>query len=65
MEPLVFPERIGRALNVQMVILHVRAAWEELFKGHFGNDIIDEFFDLLEKKMVVLHLVTILQQAVD
>ncbi len=35
-----------------MVILHVRAAWEEHFKGHFGKDIIDEFFDLLEKKMV-------------
>jgi hypothetical protein len=59
MEPLVFPERIGKALNFQMIILHLSAAWEELIKGHFGTDIIDELFDLLEKEMVEFHLVRI------
>uniref|UniRef100_A0A2N9IK40 Uncharacterized protein n=1 Tax=Fagus sylvatica TaxID=28930 RepID=A0A2N9IK40_FAGSY len=52
MEPLIFPERIRMALDVQMVILQLRAAWEELIKGHFGNDIIDELFDLFKKKIV-------------
>jgi hypothetical protein len=55
MEPLVRPARTGMAPSsvlVQRAISSFRAAMEEVIAGHFGNDIIDELFDRLTKKVV-------------
>jgi hypothetical protein len=55
MEPLVRPARTGMAPSsvlVQRAISSFRAAMEEVIARHFGNDIIDELFDRLMKKVV-------------
>lgn len=52
MEPLVRPARKGIAPSVEMAILGFRAAYQEIIAGHFGDDMIDELFDRLKKKVV-------------
>lgn len=43
--------KLAMASNNAMVISHVRAIWDEMFKEHFGADIIDEMFDRFSRKM--------------
>ncbi|XP_059451292.1 loganic acid O-methyltransferase-like [Corylus avellana] len=62
MEPLVRPARKGIAPTVEMVISTLRAVYQEIIAGHFGDDIIDELFDRLKKKVVVSD---ILSQSTD
>ncbi|KAB1211256.1 putative S-adenosylmethionine-dependent methyltransferase At5g38780 [Morella rubra] len=50
MEPLVRPAR--KVSDIQSVMSMVRALWEELIEGHFGNDVLDELFDRLKNKIV-------------
>ncbi|KAA8530616.1 hypothetical protein F0562_005450 [Nyssa sinensis] len=52
MEPLVRNRGLVSESKNQNHILPVRAAWEGLIKGHFGSEIIDELFDLFNKKVL-------------
>lgn len=36
--------------TVQMLVLHLRAAWEGLIKKHFGSEIIDQLFNRVAEK---------------
>ncbi|XP_038687704.1 loganic acid O-methyltransferase-like [Tripterygium wilfordii] len=44
--------------DIRLVVLHFRAAWEGLVSDHFGNDIIDDLFDRLLKKVMASHVFT-------
>lgn len=46
--PRILPQ--GTASAAQLVTSHIRAAVERLIKQHFGDEILDELFDLCRKK---------------
>ncbi|KAA8532114.1 hypothetical protein F0562_006744 [Nyssa sinensis] len=52
MEPLVCNRGPVNESTNQNHILHLRAIWEGLIKGHFGSEIIDELFDRCKKKLL-------------
>lgn len=42
----------GRPVNIPIFLMHVRAAMEGHFAKHFGHQIIDQFFQRLEIKLL-------------
>ncbi|CAB4311770.1 unnamed protein product [Prunus armeniaca] len=48
--PRIFPQGTVSGSGAQLVTSHIRAAVEGLIKQHFGDEILDELFDLCRKK---------------
>ncbi|KAI5330501.1 hypothetical protein L3X38_029899 [Prunus dulcis] len=48
--PRILPQGTVSGSGAQLVTSHIRAAAEGLIKQHFGDEILDELFDLCRKK---------------
>ncbi|CAK9142327.1 unnamed protein product [Ilex paraguariensis] len=44
--------KIDAPINVQALIMHLRAAMEGMFSQHFGRDVVDELFERTSQKCV-------------